>query len=265
MKTTLDPQEFYEHIYSWLISYVPRFLIGILILLGGLWLIKILLNQLLLKLHAKEVDPTLKPFLMSMIGIALRISLVVGVMEIMGFQTTLFATLLGTFGVAVGLALSGTLQNFASGILILLLKPFAVADQINTKGIEGTVTSIQIFYTILTTYDNLIVIVPNSQLSNQVITNMSRQTTRRLDISYQVPNNIDINQISDTITKALTDCSQCLKTPELNIGVDELLPDAYVLGISVWTNAAGFKQARQVIQGILLQTIKDAGIKIPGV
>jgi small conductance mechanosensitive channel len=264
MKTNLDLQQFYDHTYSWLISYVPRFIIGMLILLGGLWLIRVLLNQLLQKMHAKEVDPTLKPFLMSMLAVALRVLLIIGVMEIVGIQTTLFATLVGTFGVAVGLALSGTLQNFAGGILILLLKPFLVGDQINTKGIEGVVTSIQIFYTILTTFDNLVVIVPNSQLSNQVITNMSRQVTRRLDISYQVPNNIDINQISGTITKALNDCELCLKTRAPRIGIGELLPDAYVLNISVWTNARGFTDSKLIIQGKLLQTIKDAGIKIPG-
>ena len=264
MKTNPDLQQFYDQTYSWLINYVPRFIIGMLILLGGLWLIKVLLNQLLQKMHAKEIDPALKPFLMSMLGIALRILLSIGVMEIVGIQTTLFATLLGTFGVAVGLALSGTLQNFASGVLILLLKPFTVGDQINTKGLEGSVTSIQIFYTILTTFDNLVVVVPNSQLSNQVITNMSRQAIRRLDISYQVPNNIDIGQISDTVNKALNDCELCLKTPAVRIGVGQLLTDAYVLSISVWTNVQGFTDSTLIIQGKLLQTIKDAGIKIPG-
>lgn len=264
MKTNLDLLRFYEHTYSWLINYVPRFIIGMLMLLGGLWLIRVLLNQLLRKMHAKEVDPTLKPFLMSMLGVALRIMLIIGVMEVMGIQTTLFATLLGTFGVAVGLALSGTLQNFASGILILLLKPFAVDDQINTKGIEGTVTSIQLFYTILTTFDNLVVIVPNSQLSNQVITNMSRQLTRRLDISYQVPNNINAGDLTRVISQSLEKCDQCLKSPAVRIGVGELLPDGYALSISIWTSAPDFYENKLLIQGILLQAVKDAGIKIPG-
>src|SRR6185312_5183593 len=110
-------------------------------------------------------------------------------------EMTLFATVVGAFGVAAGLALSGTLQNFASGILILLLKPFKVGDNIITQGLEGTVTSIEIFYTLVTTFDNRSVIVPNSKLSNEVIINISREGRRRLDINYKFANNIDIKTV----------------------------------------------------------------------
>lgn len=254
----------YEKAYNALITYGPRFLFGLIVLFIGLWLIRLILNWSHGKMHAKDVDPTIKPFLASLIGVVLRVMLILGVMQIIGIQMTLFATLIGGLSVAAGLALAGNLQNFASGIVILLLKPFVVGDNINTQGMEGTVTSIQIFYTIILTFDNRTVIVPNSQLSNQTIINTSREGTRRLDINYKFPNNVDIKQLKGVIAKTLDESEQCLKSPEKRIGVGELQPDGYVLAISVWISAHGFNDTRLIIQEKLLQDIKDAGIKIPG-
>ena len=158
----MNIEKFYNAAYAWLINYGPRFVLGMAVLFIGLWLIRLVLNRSHAGMHRKEVDPTLKPFLLSLIGVALRILLILGVMQIVGIQMTLFAALIGAFGVAVGLALSGTLQNFASGILIMLLKPFVVGDNILAQGMEGTVSTIQIFYTIVTTFDNRTVILPNS-------------------------------------------------------------------------------------------------------
>jgi small conductance mechanosensitive channel len=264
MKDTLDIGKVYDKTFDWVLRYGARFLIGMLVLFVGFWLIGLLLKWSQNKMHRKKVDPTIKPFLMSLLGVALRILLILGVMQIIGIQMTLFATIIGAFGVAVGLALSGTLQNFASGILILLLKPFSVGDNIITQGIEGTVTSIQIFYTIVTTFDNRVVIVPNGQLSNQSIINISREGTRRLDINYKFPNAVDIKQVKSVITKTLDSSVNCLKTPEKRIGIDELLPDGYVLSISVWVNAHGFQDSKLIIQEKILQDIKDVGIKIQG-
>lgn len=259
---TLD--KLYTHAYNWAVNYGPRFLIGLGVLFTGLWLIRFLLNWSHKRLHHKGVDPTIKPFLISLLGVALRILLVLAVMQIMGIEMTLFATLVGAFGVAIGLALSGTLQNFASGILILLLKPFAVGDNINTQGLEGTVTSIQIFYTIVTTFDNRVVIVPNSQLSNQVIINISREGSRRLDINYKMPNAVDSDQVTAVITKTLEASQHCLSSPEKRIGVGDLQQDGYVLSISVWVQAHGFQDAKLEVQAQILKDLKAAGIKLTG-
>lgn len=185
-------------------------------------------------------------------------------MQIIGVQMTLFTALVGAFGVAAGLALSGTLQNFASGILILLLKPFEVGDNIITQGLEGTVTSIQVFYTMVKTFDNRSVIVPNSKLSNEVIINISREGSRRLDIDWKFPNNVDIKQVKAIITDAIDQSKDCLKTPEKRIGIKEILPDGYVISINVWVNAHGFQDSKLIIQEAILEAIKGAGIKIPG-
>jgi small conductance mechanosensitive channel len=257
-------EKFYNAAYAWIINYGPRFLLGMAVLFVGLWLIKLVLNRSHKKLHQKDVDPTLKPFLMSLLGVVLRILLVLGVMQIIGIQMTLFAALVGAFGVAVGLALSGTLQNFASGILIMLLKPFAVGDNILTQGMEGTVTSIQIFYTLMTTYDNRSVILPNSMLSNNMIINISREGSRRLDITYKFSNGVDVEQARKAINDTIDKEEQCLKTPERRIGVSLLEPDSYTLSINVWVNAHGFEDIRLKLLEALLQAFKAAGLKIGG-
>jgi small conductance mechanosensitive channel len=260
----MSVEKFYNAAYAWLINYGPRFLIGMLVLFVGLWLIKLILNRSHQGMHRKDVDPTLKPFLMSLIGVALRILLVLGVMQIIGIQMTLFTALVGAFGVAVGLALSGTLQNFASGILIMLLKPFVVGDNIVTQGIEGTVTSIQIFYTLVTTYDNRSVILPNSMLSNNMIVNISREGNRRLDIDYKFSNSVDIAQAKQVIGAIIDKEEACLKTPERRIGVTALEPDKFTLAINVWITAHGFWDTKMKLQEAILQGLKDAGIKIGG-
>lgn len=257
-------EKFYNAAYAWLINYGPRFLLGMGVLFVGLWLIKLILNRSHQKLHQKDVDPTLKPFLMSLLGVVLRILLVLGVMQIIGIQMTLFTALVGAFGVAIGLALSGTLQNFASGILIMLLKPFIVGDNILVQGMEGTVTSIQIFYTLVTTFDNRSVILPNSMLSNNMIINISREGSRRLDINYKFGNAVDIKQVKGIIDQTIKNEEHCLKTPEHRIGVAVLEENSFTLSINVWVNAHGFEDTKLILQEAILQDLKDAGIKIGG-
>jgi small conductance mechanosensitive channel len=264
MKKEITINDLYTHVIDWVIRYGPRFLIGLLVLFAGLWVIRSVINWSHKGMHRKGLDPSVKPFLLSLIGVALRILLVIAVMQIMGIQMTLFTAIVGAFGVAVGLALSGTLQNFASGILILLLKPFRVGDNIITQGLEGTVSAIEIFYTMVTTFDNRSVIVPNSKLSNEVIINISREGSRRLDINYKFPNSVDIKQAKDVIAQAIERSANCLKSPEKRIGIGELQNDGYLMSINVWVNSHGFQDDKLIIQENILQAIKDAGIRVAG-
>ena len=258
-------QKLYDRAYDWLIDFGPRLLVGLIVLFVGLWVIRVFARWSRNRMQKKEVNPTVKPFLMSLLTIALRILLVLCVMEIIGIQLTLFAALVGAFGVAAGLALSGTLQNFASGVLILLLKPFVVNDNIITQSQEGTVTSIQIFYTIVKTYDNQTLIIPNGQLSNNTIINVTRQGNRRLDIDYKFGNGIDIKKVKSVINDVIDKYEDALITPERRIGVAKLEPDGYTIAINVWVKAHGFEDKKMALQEAVLQGIKDAGIKIQGV
>ncbi|MGN6637273.1 MAG: mechanosensitive ion channel family protein [Mucilaginibacter sp.] len=260
----MNINKFYDHVYDWVIRFGPKFLVGLVVLFVGLWLINLLLRWSRPKLQKEDIDATIKTFIMSVAAVALRVLLILGVMQIMGIEMTLFTALVGAFGVAAGLALSGTLQNFASGVLIMLLKPFKVGENINTNGMEGTVTSIQIFYTIVETFDNRVLIVPNSQLSNQMIINTSRKGTRRLDINLKFPNNVDMKQVKSVIEKSLDESEHCLKKPEKRVGVGEIQPDGYIIAISVWINAHGFQDTKLAVQETLFEDIVKSGIKIPG-
>src|SRR5206468_1067274 len=190
--------------------------------------------------------------------------LLLGLMQILGIQMTIFAAVIGAFGVAAGLALSGTLQNFASGVLILLLKPYRVGDNISTQGQEGTVTTIQLFYTVILTFDNKTVIVPNSKLSNEVILNLSRQGTRRLDIELKFSYGYDFEQLKQIINKSVEDFGKINKEPEHRIGVSQLESDGFNIMINVWINAHGFEDTKYSFQQILVADLKKSGIKMPG-
>lgn len=266
MKTNAikEVDKIYDKAYDFVLDKGPGILMGILILIIGLWLIKIFSRWLHNGMHKRDIDPSLKPFFISLCITVLRILLVITVMQIVGVQMTIFAALIGAIGVAAGLALSGTLQNFASGVLILLLKPFGVGDNIIAQGQEGTVTSIQIFYTIVTTFDNKTVVVPNSKLSNEVILNLSAEGTRRLDVEMKFNYGMDFNHIKEVINATIDESKDLLKTPERRIGVSALEEGGYKVSINVWLKAHGFNDARFIFQEKLLANLKKAEIKLPG-
>lgn len=260
----MNTEKVYNKAFDWLLTYGPKILIGLVVLFVGLWIIKLLIRWAHSSMHKKDVDPSVKPFLLSLLAVILRIFLILGVMQIIGLQMTLFATILGAFGVAAGLALSGTLQNFASGILILLLKPFKVGDNIITQSQEGTVTAIQIFYTQITTFDNRTVIVPNSKLSNEIIINISRVGNRRLDIELKFAFGLDIAAIKEVINRAIDKSSSILKSPERRIGVSAIDADGYKVKINVWVNAHGYEDTRLSLQETIVEDLKASGLKLPG-
>lgn len=261
LKKTSD---FYEKLYDWALLKGPALLFAILFLLIGLWLIRLLSKWLMNRMHHKEIDSSIRPFLMSLSMTVLRVLLVISAMQIAGIQMTIFAALIGAIGVAAGLALSGTLQNFASGVLILLLKPFRVGDNIVAQGQEGTVSSIQIFYTIVTTFDNRTVVVPNSKLSNEIIINISSLGNRRLDIEIKFSYGIDFEKLKTVIRQAIKECENVLNSPKSRIGISVLEENGYKVLVNVWLNAHGFHDAKLIFQEHLMSRLKSSGIKLPG-
>lgn len=194
----------------------------------------------------------------------LQILLILALLQVLGIQMTMFAALAGAFGVAAGLALSGTLQNFTSGIIILLLRPFRVGDNIVAQGQEGTVTSIQIFYTVVLTFDNRTVIVPNSKLSNEVIINLSRQGNRRIDIEMKFSYKFPYERVHAIIEEAIDKADDLLNDPPKRIGVESLEPDGYKVRINIWGKAHGFTDIRLALQQRLIEAFRNADVKLPG-
>lgn len=260
----INIDHFYDKAYNWMIDKGPSLILGIAILILGLWLIKLLGKWIQGGMHRKDVNPSLRPFLTSLLLITLRILLVLTVMQIIGIQLTFLTVLIGGIGVAAGLALSGTLQNFASGVLILLLKPFVVGDNIIAQSQEGTVTSIQIFYTIVKTFDNRTVVIPNGKLSNEVIINISREGSRRLDIEMKFSYGIDYDQVVAILNKTVDGFKDCLKTPERRIGVSSLDDNGFKVSLNLWVNAHGFTDTKLSFLEILMKNLKQGGIKLPG-
>ena len=257
-------EKFYDKAYDFVLFNGPKLITAIIILFIGLWLIKLIRRWLVKGMQQRDLDPSLQPFLQSLIIISLQVFLIIGIMQIVGIQLTIFTTVIGAFGVAAGLALSGTLQNFASGVLILILKPFRVGDNIIAQGQEGTVNSIQIFYTVVTTFDNKTVIIPNSKLSNEIIINTSREGKRRLDVEFKLNYSTDFNTVKPIIEEVIKNSANILKSPESRIGVGSLDIDGYKVFVNIWVNPHGFADAKFNFQEKLVNDLKEAGILFPG-
>ena len=261
MKTHINLDEIYQQGVDWVVTRGPRILFGLLLLMIGFWVIKIFKKWLNNSLKKKNIHSSLAPFVQSLIITALQILLLLFVMQIIGIQMTLFAAGIASFGVAVGLALSGTLQNFAGGVLILMLKPFKIGDNIVAQGQDGIVASIQVFYTVVTTFDNKTVIIPNSKLSNEIIVNMSQQGKRRLDMQMKFPYTSDSNKIQEVITNAIQESKDILPDPQPRIGVFSLDIDGYVIIAEVWVNALSYYDIKNTIQQRILANLKESVIK----
>jgi small conductance mechanosensitive channel len=259
-----DWQKFYDKAYNWLIEYGPRILLAIVVLIVGIWLIRVLNRGVKKGLTRHNFNPSLRYFLQNLIAITLQVLLVFAVMQIVGIQLTFFTAIVAGLTVAAGLALSGTLQNFVSGILILVLKPYSVGENINTQGQEGTVSSIQLFYTVVLTFDNKTIIIPNGQLSNNVVINLSREGKRRMDIDLSFSYGFDLENIKKILTASIQSLEAKLSDPPFRFGVSKLEADHYILTINIWVSAHGFYDTKLMVNEKLMTDLKNGGIKLPG-
>ena len=257
-------EDFYLKGYNWIVRYGSRAIIALVLLFIGFWFIGKMKRWLHNSLERRSIDPSLRPFLLSVSVIFLQGLLVLAAMQVLGVQMTIFAAFVGAFGVATGLALSGTLQNFTSGVLILILKPFRVGDNIIAQGQEGTVTSIEIFYTIVTTFDNRTVILPNSKLSNEVIVNLSREGIRRLDVEIKFPFTVTFDNIRTILEHTIDANKDLLKDPKFRIGVSSVDPDGYKVLLNAWVKPHGYQDIKLELQQKIIQDIVAGGIKLPG-
>lgn len=256
--------KFYDKAYDWMLDIGPKIIIGLLLLFIGLWLIKILKKRLRDNMLKRKVHSSLQPFFLSLTITTLYILLIILVMSVVGLQLTIFTTIIGAFGVAAGLALSGTLQNFAGGVLILLLKPFGLDDNIIAQGQDGVVTSIQIFYTVLITGDNKTVIIPNGKLFNEVIVNVTREGKRRLDFEIKLGYAANVDQVKNIILDAIKNTPNVLADASNRVGVSALEIDGVKFVVNVWVNPADFMTSKLALQETIIKNLATAGIKLPG-
>ncbi len=256
-------QHYYEVFVEHAIVYVPRVALAIVVLLVGLWLIRRanLLVQALLSDSA--ADPTLAKFATSFITVSLKALLFISVASMVGIETTSFLALLGAAGLAVGLALQGSLANFAGGVLILMFRPFRVGEFIEAQGISGSVKEIRIFFTVLNTPDNKLVTVPNGLLSNGIITNYSREATRRIDLVFGISFDDNIATAKELLQRLLSEEVRVLVQPAPNVAVAELVGDGVNLRARFWVAAADLSAVRADLIEAAKLAFDAAGISRP--
>ena len=238
-------------------------LVAALIFIVGRYLVK-LLNMLFARMMMRtKVDAEVQTFLRSLVNILLTVLLVITVIGALGIETTSFAALLASAGVAVGMALSGQLQNFAGGIIILLMKPYRVGDMVEVQGTIGTVREIQIFHSILVAPDNRVVYIPNATMSSSVIVNRTRQQTRRLDWTIGVTYGEDVEKVQRTVLSLLTQVPQVLSEPAPEVYVDQMAESSVNILIRAWAKTEDYWTVNYAVNRLIYDEFNKVGIEFP--
>ncbi len=250
-------------LYDLIMTYGPKLIGAIITLIVGLWVIKIIQRAVKRNFEKRDVDVSLRGFLNSMIGILLKIMLLISVVGMVGVEMTSFIAILGAAGLAVGMALSGTLQNFAGGVMILIFKPFKVGDFIDAQGHTGIVNEIQIFNTILKTPDNKTIIIPNGGLSNSSMTNFSTEPRRRVDFVFGIAYGDDVDKAKKVLLNLINEDERILKDPEPFVAVSELADSSVNLVVRVWAEATNYWGIYFDLQEKVYKTFDKEGLNIP--
>ena len=214
-------------------------------------------------LNRQHIDPSVQTFLRSMIKILLTILLIISVIGALGINTTSFAALLASAGVAVGMALSGNLQNFAGGLVILLFKPYKVGDWIEAQGVQGSVKEIQIFHTVLVQADNKVVYVPNGSMSTAVVVNYSRLDTRRVEWTIGIDYGEDVDKARAAILEALGREPLILAAPEPTVALGALADSSVNLTVRVWTKTGDYWPVFNNGYRLIYDAFNAKGINFP--
>ncbi|MEO9482366.1 MAG: mechanosensitive ion channel domain-containing protein [Ekhidna sp.] len=244
-------------------QYGPNIALAIVTLIIGLWIIGIVTRGMGKAMDKRKVDPSLAPFLKSLIGTIFKVMLFISVIGMVGVEATSFVAILGAAGLAVGLALQGTLQNFAGGVIILLLKPFKVGDWVDAGGYSGTVHAIQIFNTFLKTPDNKTIIIPNGTLANSSMTNYSTEPRRRVDWTFGVGYGDSTQKTRDTLMELINADERILKDPEPFIAVSALADSSVNFVVRVWVEAGDYWPVHFDMNEKVYNKFNEVGLNIP--
>lgn len=259
----MNAQEIIDRLMLIILNYGPRLVGAILVLIVGLWIVKLLSKWFSGMLIRRSVDSSLQPFLAGLVGGLLKVLLIISVLGMLGIQMTSFIAIIGAIGLAIGMALSGTLQNFAGGVIILLFKPFRVGDYIDAQGHSGTVREIQIFNTILKTPDNKTVIIPNGGLSNSSMTNFSTEEKRRVDWTFGIAYGDNAEKAKAAIKHLCDADDRILKDPEVFIALSELADSSVNFAVRAWVNASDYWAVFFDMNEKIYKTFSDEGLNIP--
>lgn len=233
-------QEYYDSGIDLLVSYAPKVITAVIVLLVGMWFVKLLLKGFERVSSKSNMDLSLTKFLHSLISMSLKVLVLISVVSMLGVETTSFIAVLGAAGLAVGFALQGSLSNFAGGVLILIFKPFKVGDFIEGAGHSGTVSSIEVLATTLKTPDNKTIIIPNGSLSENSVINYSAEDKRRVDLVFGIGYNDDMKKAKKIILKMASSDSRILKEPEPFVAIGKLGESSVDITIRLWVESVDY-------------------------
>lgn len=229
-----------QELYKIIISKSFHLLLAIGIVVGGFWFAKLVAKGIRKAMQKGDLDAGLISFISSLVAAILKVLVVITAMTQLGLEMTSFVAILGAAGLAIGMAFSGTLSNFAGGIMILIFKPFKVGDLILAQGENGTVKEIQIFNTFLSTGDNKIVILPNGPLANGTIVNFTKADTRRVDFSFNIATGDDYEKAKNMILKFIHEDQRILQEPAAFVGIGAITNTAAAITVRTWTNVGDY-------------------------
>ena len=236
----MDFNEIWSQLLSSGIDLGLKIIVALLVYWVGKFLVDLLYKVVKNTLERRHVDASINSFLLSLIRMVMMFVLIITIIGVLGINTSSFVALFASAGVAIGMALSGTLQNFAGGVMILLFKPYKVGDWIEAAGVSGGVKEIQIFNTILTTADNKMIIIPNGKLSNDTVINYSKAGTRRVDWSFGISYGDDYDKAKAVLTQFINDDKRILKDPAPAIVLDKLADSSIQIVVRAWVDGGDY-------------------------
>lgn len=256
-------EEYKTLIKNLIVDYGTSLIWALAILIVGLWITGVITKSVRKMFEKRGIDPSLQPFLVSMINMLLKTLVVIMALSKLGIEMTSFVAILGAAGLAVGMALSGTLQNFAGGVMILIFKPFKVGDFIEASGYLGVVKEIQIFVTIINTVDNKTVIIPNGGLSTGSMINYSAEETRRVDFTFGIAYGDDVEKAKAIMHRVMKDDPRVLKDPETFVGLAELADSSVNFTARAWVKSDDYWDVFFDVNEKMYAAFNAEGINIP--
>lgn len=246
------------------VSFVPKLLVAILILWVGMKLAKMLRKVIVKGLDRRNAEPSLKSFLGSLVDVLLKAMIIIMAMDVVGIKATSFIALLGAMGLAIGMALQGTLQNFAGGVIILLMKPFKVGDYIECGAFKGYIQEIRIFHTLMRPFNGRTIVIPNSELSNKSLINHTRDETIRLDVVASVAYGSDLDKVKSVLMQVVDDDPLVLHDPKPPVvAVSELADSSVNLSIWIWVRTEDYWTVWMRIRENIYKAFYQNNITIP--
>lgn len=263
--------ETYSLLGQWALDFCKNVIIAIIVYTVGCWLIKWVVKLFTKVLERNKVEPTLYTFLTSIVNVVMWLLLIIVLVSIFGIETSSFIALFASAGVAIGMAMSGTLQNFAGGVMILLFKPYKVGDYIEAQGYAGTVKAIQIFNTIIRTVDAQTIIIPNGGLSTGSLKNYSTEKYRRVDLDFQFAYGTDLDQVKAAINEIQSQNPLILQSPVDDsdvvaapwVGLTKLGDSGVVVNTRTWCKGTDYWTVYFYMNETVYQQLKERGFMFP--